>query len=133
MIFITFDPYADNYGTPIDNSSNLCIICLETENHILNYNSHRFFVRNCNCNYSIHYDCLNNYYHHNIVNTGRCACPICREVYIFPHFTKQSLKLRITHCLFYDIFIITFVSMIIFIYYKIVFFTFYIISRVLPL
>lgn len=133
MIFITFDPYADNYEKSTDNSTDLCIICLESESHIINYNTQCFFVTNCNCNYSIHYECLNEYYRYNLINKGRCVCPICREVCIFHNLTKQPFKLRITYCLFFDIFIITFVFLILFIYYTIVFFTFYIINTVLPL
>lgn len=133
MIFITFDPYTDNYEKSKDNSDNLCIICLETENHMLNYNAQCFFVTNCNCNFNIHYQCLDDYYHYNLINNGHCPCPICRQVSIFPNFTKQPFKLSITHCLFFDMFIITFVFLIVFIYYKLVFFIFYIINCTLLL
>ena len=56
----------------------------------------------------------------NIVNKGRCPCPICRQVYLLPNFTRQPLKLHITHCLFFDVFIVTFVSLTMFVYYKMI-------------
>lgn len=88
MIFITFDPYADNYNYFVNNAENTCIICLEKNNNFSDLNSQQYFIKTCDCNCSIHRACLKEYYNFNEI----CRCPICRECVMLPK-TPTSNKL----------------------------------------
>lgn len=86
MIFITFDPYADNFGYFVNNLENTCIICLEKNNHFTDLQSQQHFIKTCDCNCSIHHRCLKEYYNFNEI----CRCPICRECVMLPKITTSN-------------------------------------------
>ena len=86
MIFITFDPYTDNLGHFVNNSENMCIICLEKNDRFTDLQSQQDFIKTCDCNCSIHYTCLKEYYNFNKI----CRCPICRECVMLPKTTTTN-------------------------------------------
>lgn len=73
MLFLTFEPYNN------DETNDLleCFICFENKNEEnqepLNLKTQIYYLKNCNCNGSVHKKCLDIWYDKNQ------KCPICRE------------------------------------------------------
>jgi|SaaInl5LU_22_DNA_1037371.scaffolds.fasta_scaffold21287_2 hypothetical protein len=101
MLFITYDPYSDNDSHEITiNLDKVCIICHESNDYLLNYNTQPFYIVNCRCNCNIHYSCLNEYYNYNVTYNQICKCVICRDYYLLPSIIAPGYIKKIILLLF---------------------------------
>jgi len=81
MYFPLFEPYSledsmiENIDIDTNNTNDVCIICLEP-NDIIKIKKKYEKYNQCECNYYIHFDCLEQW--KNIKN----KCPICRSNFL---------------------------------------------------
>jgi hypothetical protein len=99
MLFITYDPYSD-INCDMNDVNESCIICHENDPFLLNYSTQPFYIVNCNCNFNIHYQCLDQYYNYNILHNQICKCIICRECYLLPSMNAPNYITKIAVLLF---------------------------------
>jgi hypothetical protein len=102
MLFRTLEPYYDMQNKQfIEKTHDECFICYQfmiNDNIPLQLNEQNFYTQICNCNGSIHKECLDRWVHSNN------NCPVCRN-----RMTKKVIirnKVTLYECIFITSYII---------------------------
>ena len=102
MIFTTCDHYSDDNHTGLDDDD-LCVICLDNTHPPINWKNQTFYYKSCDCNWVVHYECIECYYNYKLVLHSPCYCPICRN---FQIYKKGNMPFLLKNYLYGEIIVI---------------------------